>query len=64
MTRDQLISIIKGAGIAGVGAALTVLSEWAAGMSFGVWTPLVVAGLSILANVVRKLNEKKEAPAK
>lgn len=59
MTKEQLISIIKGAGIAGIGAALTVLTQWASGMNFGVWAPLVVAGLSILANVVRKLAEKQ-----
>jgi len=54
MSKDDIISIIKGAGIAGVGAALTVLTQWATSTDFGAWTPLIVAGLSILANVVRK----------
>jgi hypothetical protein len=54
MTREDIVSILKGTGIAGIGAALTYLSEWAAGSNFGVWTPLVVAALSILANVLRK----------
>lgn len=56
MSREQIVSILKGAGIAGIGAALTLLSEWASGVNFGVWTPIVVAALSILANVVRKLS--------
>jgi ABC-type glycerol-3-phosphate transport system permease component len=58
MSREQLISILKGAGIAGIAAALTFLSEWAAGQSFGVWTPVVMFGLSIATNLVRKMMEK------
>jgi hypothetical protein len=46
--------VIKGALIAGGGAALTYLSSWASGTEFGVWTPVVVAGLSVLVNYLRK----------
>lgn len=56
MSKDDILSILKGAGIAAVGAALTFLTQWASGTDFGPWTPLVVAALSVLANVLRKLS--------
>jgi hypothetical protein len=54
MSREDLISIAKGAGIAAAGAALTYLSQWAAGTDFGASTPVVVAVLSVLTNTFRK----------
>ena len=47
--------VVKGAFIAGGGAALTYLSSWVSGTDFGVWTPIVVAGLSVLVNYFRKV---------
>lgn len=47
--------VAKGALIAGGGAALTYLSSWVSGTDFGVWTPIVVAGLSVLVNYFRKV---------
>lgn len=55
--QDKLKKIIKGAVIAAAGAALTYLSQWASQTDFGVWTPAVVAGLSIAVNAVRKLTQ-------
>ena len=46
--------ILIGAGVAGVGATLTYLLEALPQVNFGNYTPLVVASLSILANIVRK----------
>lgn len=53
--KESLTSIGKGALIASLGAALTYALEAAQGGSFGIYTPLVVAGLSIAVNALRKL---------
>jgi hypothetical protein len=36
------------------GAVLTYGTEWVSGTSFGLWTPLIVAGWSVTANLLRK----------
>lgn len=54
MSKEAIISILKGAGIAAGGAALTYLSQWATNADFGALTPMVVAGLSVLVNLLRK----------
>lgn len=54
---EKLIKIAKGAAIAAGGAALTYLTQVATGADFGEWTPIVVAGISVLINVARKLLE-------
>lgn len=47
--------IAVGAGIAVAGAALTYLTEVIPTVDLGeVWTPIVMAGWSVLANIVRK----------
>lgn len=46
--------IAVGLGVALAGAALTYFSEVITQIDFGSWTPVVVAGFSVLANVVRK----------
>ena len=43
-----------GAFVAVVGAVLTYGSEFVTNTDFGEYTPLVVAGFSVLANLVRK----------
>lgn len=55
MTADQIASVARGAAVAAAGAALTYLTQWVSGQDFGVYTPLVAAGLAVLTNVVRKL---------
>ena len=40
--------------VAVLGAALTYGTEFVTGENFGQWTPIVVAGWSVLANVGRK----------
>lgn len=40
--------------VALAGAALTYFSEVITQIDFGSWTPIVVAGFSVLANIVRK----------
>lgn len=55
MSKEDLISLAKGAAIAAAGAAVAYLSQWASGQDLGVWAPLVTAGAAILANLVRKL---------
>ena len=54
LTKTDLTKVSKGVLVAVAGAALTYLSEWAADTDFGDWTPVIVAGLSIVANIVRK----------
>ena len=53
-TREDIVSILIGASIAGGGAFATYLLEGLAQLDFGEWTPMVVALLSVLINAVRK----------
>lgn len=46
--------ILVGFGVAMAGAALTYFSGVVTETDFGSWTPVVVAGFSVLANVARK----------
>ena len=54
LTQTDLTKVGKGVLVALAGATLTYLTEWASSTDFGSWTPVVVAGLSILTNIVRK----------
>jgi len=56
--KEKLTKIGTGALIAGAGAALTYLVEALPAIDLGVLTPVVVAVLSVLVNVVRKLAVK------
>lgn len=51
---EQVKKVAIGAGMAAAGALMTYLGEWAAGTDFGVFTPAIVAVLSVLANIGRK----------
>ena len=44
-----------GAGIAVAGALLTYLTQVVTSMDLGEWTPIVVAGWSIIVNALRKV---------
>jgi len=57
-TKDNLIKIAKGAGIAVGGALLTYLSSYISSTDFGVYTPLVVALGGILINASREFLKK------
>ena len=48
------LKIGKGALIAAAGAGLTYVTEWASGTDFGDYTPIVMAALSVAANIFRK----------
>lgn len=54
LNSEDLASVGRGLLIALVGAALTYLTEQIPNVDFGVWTPVVVAGWSSFANLVRK----------
>lgn len=54
LTKTDLTKVGKGVLVAVAGAILTYLTEWAASTDFGSYTPVIVAGLSILTNIVRK----------
>ena len=46
--------IAIGAGVALAGALMTYVSEVVTQVDFGDWTPLVVAGWGVIANIARK----------
>lgn len=54
MSREALVKVARGAGIAAAGAALTYLAEAIPGLDFGQYTPIIVAAFSVFVNLVRK----------
>jgi hypothetical protein len=54
LTKIDCSKLAKGVGVACAGAILTYLSEWAVATDFGEYTPLVVAGMSVFVNFLRK----------
>lgn len=58
MNYNKWKSVAKGAAIAAVGAALTYLTQWITNADLGAATPMVVALLSVLTNLVRKYIQK------
>ena len=63
LSKEDLNKLGKGMLIAISGAVLTYGTEWIAGTSFGLWTPLVVAGWSVAANMLRKFVTDTTTPA-
>lgn len=53
-TKENLIKIAKGAGIAIGGALLTYLAQFISDTDFGQWTPVVVALGGIIINAGRE----------
>jgi hypothetical protein len=51
---EDVKSILIGACIAGAGALLTFIVENVGKLNFGEWTPFVVAGVSVVVNIIRK----------
>ena len=54
LNKQDYIKIGKGALIAVIGALMTYLSETIANIDFGEFTPLVMAGWSIIVNTLNK----------
>lgn len=54
LNSEDIKSISRGLIIALVGAGLTYLSQVVVNVNFSTYTPLVVAGFGVLANIVRK----------
>jgi len=54
LNKVDWVQIGKGLLIAIVGAGLTYLTEWLTSADLGSWTPVVVAGWSVITNIVRK----------
>ena len=59
---EQWVSIGKGALVAGAGAILTYLAQNVTAADFGTYGPLVVAGLSVLVNYIRKVVVNPDTP--
>ncbi len=55
LTEEKLLSIAKGAGIAGLGAGLAYLAHWATNTDLGMMGPIIGAALSVAVNFVRQL---------
>jgi hypothetical protein len=55
LDKTDLIKVLKGAGIAAVGAGLVYVGTWATGYDFGNYTAAVSALAAVLVNVVRKV---------
>lgn len=55
LDKEKWVSIGKGLLIALAGATATYLTTLTSGVDFGVLTPLVVTGFSVLANYLRKV---------
>jgi len=54
LNKEDIIKILKGAVIAGAGAAGVYGLEMIPSLNFGIWAPVVGAGCSVLANILRK----------
>lgn len=54
ISKEDLLKVGKGALIAGSGAILTYLTSAITTIDFGSYTPMIVAGFSILVNFLRK----------
>jgi hypothetical protein len=53
----MFLSVLKGAAVAGVGAALAYVYQYVTATDLGQFGPLVAAALAVAANVVRKAGE-------
>jgi hypothetical protein len=51
---DTWISIVKGAGLAAIGAATTYLLIYFSALDWGAWTPIATASFAVIANILRK----------
>jgi len=54
LSKEDLIKILKGAGIAGAGAAAIYAIQALTGLDWGIYAPAVTALAGILVNVIRK----------
>lgn len=63
ISKTELLSVLKGLGIAVGGAALTYLTAYLTHTDFGAYTPLVVALWSVIVNFLRKWIPNTAPPA-
>lgn len=54
MSKKDLIKVLKGAGIALIGALAAYGTQLATDQDLGQWGPLLGAGCAILTNIIRK----------
>lgn len=59
LNKEDITKIAVGAGVAIAGALITYASTVVTQIDFGLYTPFVVAGVSIAVNAVRKYAEGK-----
>jgi hypothetical protein len=59
--RSPKVRVIRGAVIAGLGAGVVIALQEVGKIDFGAWTPVVVAGASILINAINVWLTSKKA---
>ncbi|MFO0880737.1 MAG: hypothetical protein U0840_25675 [Gemmataceae bacterium] len=59
---DKIKKILKGAGLAGVGAGLAYLAGTLGQIDLGTWGPAAAAVLAVAANAVRQVLTPSEQP--
>ncbi len=59
---EKLTKILKGAGIAGVGAGLAYLGAYLGEIDLGAWGPALAAVLAVLANALRQAIPASDDP--
>jgi len=59
LNKEDLVKVLTGFGIAMLGAALTYLSQAVLDIDWGIYTPAVTAGASVLVNLARKWLQSK-----
>lgn len=63
ISKAELISVGKGLLIAIAGAALTYLTQYVSHANFGIYTPIIVAGWSVVVNFARKYVPNTNVPS-
>lgn len=54
ISKEDIAKILKGAAVAGIGAAITYLAQNVGSLNFGIYTPVVTAVAAVLVNILRK----------
>lgn len=57
---EKTWKVLKGAGIAGIGAGLAYLTAYLGDLDLGAWGPAVAAVLAVVANALRQTLEIPE----
>jgi hypothetical protein len=62
LNKEDFVSIAKGFGVGLAGAILTYATEYFGKVDFGQYTPVAVAIMAVIANIIRKWTANNEEP--